>query len=66
MIFHLCFCLPFFSSTVLFFEKKSRHHSFLREEKKAKEALVIVLCKSYNEQTEMTFHLCFCFDRTFL
>ena len=35
--------------------------SFLREEKKAKEASIIVLCKFHNKQTEVIFHLCFCF-----
>ena len=42
-------------------KKKSRHCSFLREEKKAKEALVIGLSKSYSKQTEVIFHLCFFF-----
>ena len=42
-------------------KKKSRHRSFLREEKKAKEALVIGLSKSYSKQTEVIFHLCFFF-----
>ena len=42
-------------------KKKSGHRSFLREEKKAKEALVIGLSKSYSKQTEVIFHLCFFF-----
>ncbi len=42
-------------------KKKSGHRSFLREEKKAKESLVIGLSKSYSKQTEVIFHLCFFF-----
>ena len=42
-------------------KKKSGHRSFFREEKKAKEALVIGLSKSYSKQTEVIFHLCFFF-----
>ena len=45
---------------LLFFDR-----TFLREEKKAKEALIIGLRKFCKQQTEMSFHLCFCFDRIF-
>ena len=50
---------------VLFFEKKSRHRSFLREEKKAKEALIIGLRKFCKQQTEMVFSSLFLFRPDF-